>query len=205
MGHARCLPCVDGLNTEVTELHICSFDAKCSRSQIFFKNYFIYFPPHQGCSVKTNFLINKEAQNKGRQVFQLGFGDFCISRSNSTRSFPSSFFSLTHHAFCLHFLSEGSCCPRSVCHGEHKLFSLGRSDSSIGVYKQAGVTCTNLSSCPPPPADMEICPCNRLSRWFGVSDPPHPSFLCMRWVTQAAALGIPVQLIILHPLRHSSL
>lgn len=50
------------------------------------------------------------------------------------------FFSIS--SFC-----ECSCCPRSICHREHKLFSLGCSDSMIGVYKQAyqaGMTCTHL-------------------------------------------------------------
>lgn len=34
-------------------------------------------------------------------------------------------------------IRESICCPRSVCHREHKLFSLGHGDSMIWVYKQA--------------------------------------------------------------------
>lgn len=113
-------------------------------------------------------------------------------------------------SFSISPFCECSCCPRSVCHREHKLFSLGCSDSMIGVYKQAypaGMTCSHLPTLLPHALNMSFLLTLLLSFSLPPIPPPSVSHLysvgvsvpCMRWVTQAAALGIPGQLIILHP------
>lgn len=60
-----------------------------------------------------------------------------------------SFTICTPHPFLsISSIRECSCWPRSVCHSEHKRFSLGRSDSMTGVYKQAYQA--GMTPCPPP-------------------------------------------------------
>ena len=116
---------------------------------------------------------------------------------------PPAMLSISISSFC-----ECSRRPRSVCHREHKLFSLGCCDSMIGVYKQAyqaGMTCTPLTPSSPAPQtsnmsfllslSLPLSPSLSLFLCLSLT----PSVPCMRWVTQAAALGIPGQLIILHP------
>lgn len=98
---------------------------------------------------------------------------------------------------------ECSFCPRSDCHREHKLFSLGRSDTMIGVYKQsyqAGMTCTHLPCLPLPRCTHEICPSSFCYCWglSGVSVPLRERGYTGRCTGNPGPAHYPA------PLRHSS-
>lgn len=129
---------------------------------------------YQGCSVNGEgrfyfslffffFWLSHSQESKWRDVF-VCWGQDAAHKGRSLIFTPSSLccvFFLHPQCFPSPFrVSVCSRCPRSVCHREHKLFSLGCSDSMIGVYKQAyqaGMTCTQL----PPKALLyryQICP-----------------------------------------------
>lgn len=118
---------------------------------------------------------------------------YVLSRSTHTHT-------NTHHPPCFpspYPLSACFCCPGSVCHREHELFSLGRGDSMIGASRWSrgdkrralALSLRRYQTCPPYLLCYSRCLCLSLAM----------SVPGMRWLTQAAALGILGQLIILPP------
>lgn len=106
-------------------------------------------------------------------------------------------------SFSISSYRECCCCLRSVCHREHKLFSLGCSDSMIGVYKQSyqkGWHVPTSPHCIFLHSTALFCTLGMCALACSCSSPSIPVSLSVsQLVTQASTLGILVQLIIQHP------